>query len=47
MARSKLEFREQRIQRPLKPVDGPMRAPIENVPASAAATKHGSAVVAA
>jgi hypothetical protein len=47
MAQSKLELCEQRIQKPLKPVDGPIRAPMENVQAMAAATEHGSTAVAA
>jgi len=47
MAQGKLELCEHRIPKPLKPLYGPMRAPVENVRAMAAAIKHGSAVVAA
>lgn len=47
MAQNKLKLCEQRIQNPHKPVDGPIRAPMENVQPVAAATKHGSTVVAA
>lgn len=47
MAQSKLELREQRLQKPLKPVEGPKRVPTENVQDMAVATKHGSTAVAA
>ena len=47
MAQSKRELCEQRIQKPPTSVDGPIRAPMENVQAMAAATEHGSTAVAA